>query len=62
MVYHLKAVGQQGEKLILAEGIKGASQADAAIKYICAQLNLESIRQQEDKKEQAQEDDRQTGF
>ena len=40
MSYEVRAIGNQGEKLTIAEGLKGASKADAAIKYIAQQLNL----------------------
>lgn len=40
MSYEIRAIGNQGEKLTIAEGLKGASKADAAIKYIAQQLNL----------------------
>lgn len=40
MSYSLRVIGNQGEKLTIAEGLKGASKADAAIKYIAQQLNL----------------------
>jgi len=40
MSYQIRAIGNQGEKLTIAEGITGASKADVAIKYIAQQLNL----------------------
>ncbi|MBL1147339.1 MAG: DUF3592 domain-containing protein [Pseudomonadota bacterium] len=40
MSYEIRAIGNQGEKLTIAEGLKGASKTDVALKYIAQQLNL----------------------
>jgi len=40
MTYQVRALGPEGERLVLAEGLKGAGKANAAVYYIAEQMRL----------------------